>query len=81
MALLLGVSRNTVLTAYDDLAAAGVITGRRGAGMLVTPGRAPGSHMLEPQRVLREAQYPARTVGVVDPDGTPLYLVFRRSRM
>ena len=77
MARLLGVSRNTVLTAYDDLVAAGLISGRRGAGMLVTPGRASGSHMLDPQRVMRQAQYPARTLGVVDPDGTPLYLAFR----
>jgi DNA-binding GntR family transcriptional regulator len=31
---LLGVSRNTVLTAYNDLAAAGLIQGRRGMGMV-----------------------------------------------
>jgi GntR family transcriptional regulator/MocR family aminotransferase len=77
MARLLGVSRNTVLTAYDELVAAGLISGRPGAGMLVTPGRVPGSHMLDPQRVLRQAQYPARTLRVVDPDGTLLYLAFR----
>ena len=77
MARLLGVSRNTVMAAYDDLVAAGLISGRRGAGMLVTPGGVPGSHMLDPQRVLRQAQYPARTLRVIDPDGTLLYLAFR----
>lgn len=77
MARLLGVSRNTVLSAYDDLVAAGLISGRRGTGMLVAPGRVPGPHMLDPRRVLRQAQYPARTVRVVDPDGTLVYLAFR----
>jgi DNA-binding GntR family transcriptional regulator len=77
MARLLGVSRNTVMTAYDDLVAAGLISGRRGAGMIVTASGAPGSHMLDPQRVLRQAQFPARTLRVVDPDGTLLYLAFR----
>ena len=33
MARMLGVSRNTVMTAYDDLVAGGLISGRRGAGM------------------------------------------------
>jgi len=36
-----------------------------------------GLHMLDPQRVLRQAQYPARTLRVVDPDGTFSYLAFR----
>ena len=85
MARLLGVSRNTVLTAYDDLVAAGLISGRRGAGMLVAAGscraaasgEGAGLHILDPQRVLRQAQYPARTLHVVDPDGTLVYLAFR----
>jgi DNA-binding GntR family transcriptional regulator len=77
MARLLGVSRNTVMTAYDELVAAGLISGRRGAGMLVTPAGPAGLHMLDPQRVLRQAHYPARTLHVVDPDGTQVYLAFR----
>ena len=81
MARLLGVSRNTVMTAYDDLVAAGLISGRRGAGMLIGARDAGASaaavNMLDPQRVLRQAQYPARTLHVVDPDGTHLYLAFR----
>jgi DNA-binding transcriptional regulator YhcF (GntR family) len=36
MARWLAVVRNTVLAAYDDLAADDLIRGRRGAGMLVT---------------------------------------------
>jgi GntR family transcriptional regulator/MocR family aminotransferase len=35
LARTLGVSRNTVLTAYDELAARGFVRGRRGAGMYV----------------------------------------------
>jgi GntR family transcriptional regulator/MocR family aminotransferase len=77
MARLLGVSRNTVMTAYDDLVAAGLISGRQGAGMIVTTRGVPGSHMLDPQRVLGQAQFSARPLHVVDPDGTRLYLAFR----
>src|SRR6185436_6513161 len=36
LARLLRVSRNTVLAAYDDLAADGLIRSRRGSGMVVT---------------------------------------------
>jgi GntR family transcriptional regulator/MocR family aminotransferase len=76
LARLLGVSRNTVLTAYDELAAAGLVHGRQGAGMLVdTPAR--GAHPFDPRVVLREAQYPAKTLSIIDPDGAPLYLSFR----
>jgi DNA-binding GntR family transcriptional regulator len=76
LARLLGVSRNTVLAAYDDLAADGLIRGRRGAGMLIAASGNRGLTAFDPRRVLREAQYPARTVSVVDPDGTPLYLTY-----
>jgi GntR family transcriptional regulator/MocR family aminotransferase len=77
LARLLGVSRNTVMTAYDDLVAAGLIRGRRGAGMLVSASGPHGVHALDPRQVLRAAQYPIRTLSLVDPDGTPLYLSFR----
>ena len=76
LARLLGVSRNTVMTAYDDLVAAGLIQGRRGAGMMIATGSR-GVPALDPRRVLIEAQYPARTLHIVDPDGTPVYLSFR----
>jgi DNA-binding transcriptional regulator YhcF (GntR family) len=76
MARMLGVSRNTVMTAYDELVAAGLISGRRGAGMLVAA-RGARMPMLDPQRMLRDAQYPARTLRIVDPDGLELYLAYR----
>jgi DNA-binding GntR family transcriptional regulator len=60
MARLLGVSRNTVMVAYDQLVSAGLIRGRRGAGMVVAAPGTIGLHMLDPQGVLRQAQYPAR---------------------
>jgi DNA-binding transcriptional regulator YhcF (GntR family) len=76
MARMLGVSRNTVMTAYDELVAAGLIGGRRGAGMLVAA-RGARMPMLDSQRMLRDAQYPARTLRIVDPDGLELYLAYR----
>lgn len=75
LARLLGVSRNTVLTAYDELAADGLIRGRRGAAMMVTR-RSTG--LPDVLRLLREAQYPSRTVTITDPDGTELYLNYSR---
>ena len=56
----LGVSRNTVIAAYDDLVAEGLIDGRRGAGMRVAPGAAAA-------RVRAR-----RTIRVADPDGMPI---------
>jgi DNA-binding GntR family transcriptional regulator len=75
LARFLGVSRNTIMTAYDELAAAGLIHGRRGSGMLVAA-VCRGSHPFDPRLVLREAQYPAKTVSIADPDGALLYLSF-----
>ena len=72
LARLLGVSRNTVLTAYDELAAAGLIEGRRGAAMIVRGPRASGVPDLH--RLLRDAQYPARTTPICDPDGNVILL-------
>jgi GntR family transcriptional regulator/MocR family aminotransferase len=69
---LLGVSRNTVLTAYDELAAEGLIAGRRGAAMLVAARGAVGA--LDLRRLLRDAQYPARTLSIGDPDGNVIDL-------
>jgi GntR family transcriptional regulator/MocR family aminotransferase len=76
LARLLGVSRNTIMTAYDELAATGVIRGRQGAGMLVDASSR-GVHPFDPRLVLRDAQYPVKTLSIADPDGSPLYLSFR----
>ena len=72
LARALGVSRNTVLTAYDELKSRGLITSRRGAGMRAGPGT--GMHGFDIRRVLREAQYPARTFVVHDPDNNPIVI-------
>ena len=74
LARLLGVSRNTVLTAYDELAADGLIAGRRGAAMIVTTTPAAGA--VDLRRLLREAQYPARTLSIGDPDGNGIDLSY-----
>jgi DNA-binding FadR family transcriptional regulator len=72
LARLLGVSRNTVLVAYDVLAAGGLIEGRRGAAMLV---RAPrGSGVPDLYRLLRDAQYPTASLSIGDPDGNEICL-------
>ena len=75
LARLLGISRNTVLTAYDELASDGLIRGRRGAAMLVTRRSAGMPDLL---RLLRDAQYPSRTLTITDPDGAELYLNYSR---
>jgi DNA-binding GntR family transcriptional regulator len=75
LARLLGVSRNTVLAAYDDLTADGMIEGRRGAGMIVA-GRRHAPSAFDPRRIMRDAQYPARTLALLDPDGTPFDLIY-----
>ncbi len=73
MTKILGVSRNTVMSAYDALAADGLIRGERGSGMrLLTHGRTP----VTARDILRAAHYPARTLAVSDPDGNPLALNF-----
>ena len=75
MARLLGVSRNTVLAAFDDLAADDLLRGQRGAGMRVENGApAPEVTWFGLKQVIRAAGYPARVVELADPDGNPIYL-------
>jgi GntR family transcriptional regulator/MocR family aminotransferase len=59
----LGVSRNTVIAAYEELVADGLIEGRHGAGMRVTDGAGARDRI-------------ARAIHVADPDGTPIAIVF-----
>jgi DNA-binding transcriptional regulator YhcF (GntR family) len=73
----LGVSRNTVLYAYETLAAEGLIAGRRGSGTRVlgdSEGRAaaPKSRR-DLSWILRDSHYPVSAVGFADPDGNALY--------
>jgi GntR family transcriptional regulator / MocR family aminotransferase len=67
----LRVSRNTVSTAYDELAARGLIRSRRGSGTYVCAPAAAAA--IRERRVLREAQYARRELEFRDPDGTTLY--------
>jgi DNA-binding transcriptional regulator YhcF (GntR family) len=78
LARLLGLSRNTVVTAYELLVADGVIEGRIGSRMTIADRRAPAvaTPRFDPQRLMRDAMYPAQTVAVEDPDGAALYLVY-----
>jgi DNA-binding FadR family transcriptional regulator len=74
LAKLLCVSRNTVLAAYEDLAADDLIRGEQGAGMRVSAG-APVPQ-LGLRQVMREAQYPERIVLLEDVDGNRLFINF-----
>ncbi len=67
----LGVSRNTVVTAYEALAADGVLATRIGSGTRVIGVR---PARLDPRRLLRDAQYPTAPVRLRDPDGNPVYI-------
>jgi len=76
LARMLGVSRNTIVIAYEHLVARGLIEGQPGSGMTIVATRPESSRPLEPWRLLREAQYPRRTVVVADPDGTAIHLTY-----
>ena len=73
LARLLNVSRNTILAAYEELAADDLIRGEQGAGMRVNAGGVPTLGLLQ---VMRDAQYPARIVMLQDMDGNPMFLNF-----
>jgi DNA-binding transcriptional regulator YhcF (GntR family) len=72
MAKLLGVSMNTVLAAWDNLAADDLARGERGSGMRINAYGA--AHGL--RQVIRAARYPARALMLSDPDGNPLNVNF-----
>jgi DNA-binding GntR family transcriptional regulator len=74
VAKLWGVSRNTVLAAYEDLAAEDLIRGEHGAGMRVNAGAM--IPRLGLRKVMREGQYPERIVLLQDMDGNRLFLNF-----
>ena len=72
LARALRVSRNTVLTAYAELTARGLVWSRRGAALYASVPA--GIDGFDPKRVMREAQYPARRIWLRDQDGNPLYV-------
>ena len=69
MAKLLGVSRNTVLAAYDSLAADGLIEGERGLGMRVRKSASsPEPTWFGLRQVIRESGFPAQVLPFEDPE-------------
>ncbi len=77
MARLLRVSRNTVLVAYDNLAAEDLVRGERGAGMWVNGGTSAGGETwLGLRHVIQAAGYPARILKLADTEGNSLYIRF-----
>ncbi len=70
----LSVSRNTVLTAYEEVVSRGLVRSRRGAGMYVlAPVGLSGFNL---KAIMREAQYPSRTIALRDQDGNPLCIIY-----
>jgi GntR family transcriptional regulator/MocR family aminotransferase len=76
LAKLLGVSRNTILVAYDELTAEGLIYGSHGAGTHLVPAGGATVPAFDTRRLLQAAHYPAQTLPLSDPDGNRLYLNF-----
>ena len=74
LARVLGVSRNTVLTAYEELKSRALIRGKRGAGMRVTA--ASGNRGFDLRRVMREAHFPSRMIVLNDPDGNQIHVAY-----
>ena len=77
MASLLAVSRNTVLTTYEALAADDFIRAEPGSGTRVNGGSVvAGLRAVGLRRVIREARYPAHVLAITDPDGNAIHLNF-----
>jgi DNA-binding transcriptional regulator YhcF (GntR family) len=73
----LAISRNTVVNAYEALAAEGLVTGAIGSGTRVA---APvvRRRRLDIRRILRESHFPSDPVPLSDPDGNPLLILTAR---
>lgn len=72
LASMLGVSRNTVVVAYELLMADG-LSGVRAVGTPQTP-------RFDLVALLRDSHFPDRLVGFQDVDGTPMYVRFEDQR-
>ena len=74
LARTLGVSRNTVLIAYEEMAVRGCVSSRQGAGVYAV---VPASIIdLDLRAIMRDAHYPSRTMTFHDQDGNPLYISY-----
>jgi GntR family transcriptional regulator / MocR family aminotransferase len=80
LARALGVSRNTVLNAYEALIADGLLAARIGSGTRVLPSdriRSLATPMGRPFDLwvaFREAHFPTVSASLSDPDGNPIYI-------
>lgn len=75
LAKVLGVSRNTVVEAYERLLEADLLATKAGSGVVVkrvAAGALPNIASL--RRTARAAHYPGRTIEFEDPDGLAAYL-------
>lgn len=72
LARVLGVSRNTVFAAYEELVSCGLVRGRPRAGMFV----AVAVHGIGMTAVMLEAQFPLPTMSVRDLDGNAIHLSY-----
>ena len=70
MALQLGVSRNTVLLAYETLCTEGILSADKGSGTRVISSRC----ALDFTKMLKDSHYPAGSILFRDPDETPVYI-------
>ena len=68
----LGVSRNTVVIAYEELAAEALLIARAGSTTRVF-GNAAAPRIPDWSGMVRASQYPLDSVQFRDPDGNPLY--------
>ena len=81
LARALGVSRNTVLNAYEALVADALLAARRGSGTHVSVPSDKTRSLASPMRrpfdlwaALREARFPMTSASLRDADGNPLYV-------
>lgn len=77
LAKMLGVSRNTVINAYEMLASDGILIGKSGSATRVCGGptgkRRRRARRLDPEALLRNANYPRQVVEFTSPDGDCFY--------
>ena len=74
-AKLFGISRTTVLTAYETLAAEDLIVSDIGSGTRVRGARMiPPVHAADWKLLVRDARYPSPAARLKDPDGNVLYI-------
>jgi DNA-binding transcriptional MocR family regulator len=72
LAELLGLSRNTVITAYEELTAEGLLVGRSGSATRVCCG-APLPALPDWRTIVRSSQYPVAPLRFRDSEGNALY--------